>query len=328
MTYPPPPGYGQQPQQPGYPPQQPGGYSPQPPYGQPQQPGYPPPQQPGGYPPPPPPGGGYGGPPPMPPGGGGNGFGQFAKDTGKGLLWKIVPVVLVVLGLGIYFIVKFAGGSSLEEAASDLDDTDTSAGVAVGDCLSSWDMALSMSEDPLAELVVDCSSTEALWSVTQVEEDVDDIRADASGVAEDLTAITAICGEEVLGYQFGQTWKNYNYVVDADGGKLDYLICTESVETPDSTGRTPRMPDVGECFNDDYDGWFVADCATASYKVSTTIPVDPPVAMTEDEVIAEVSAQCGAEDYYWTLYQLTDAAATEYTGTEPVTGILCAALNY
>ncbi|HEX2145033.1 MAG TPA: hypothetical protein VHG10_11045, partial [Glycomyces sp.] len=168
MSYPPPPGYGQQPQQPGYPPQQPGGYAPQPPqqpYGQqpPSQPGFGAPQQPGygaqqpGYPPPQQPGNPYG-PPPIPPGGGGGGFGEFAKETGKGLVWKIVPVILVVVGLGIYFLVKLAGGDSLQDAASDLDDGDTRAGVAVGDCLSSWEFAVSVSEDPLADLVVECSS--------------------------------------------------------------------------------------------------------------------------------------------------------------------------
>lgn len=328
MTYPPPPGYGQQPQQPGYPPQQQGGYaSPQPqpsPYGQPPaQPGYGAPQQPGF---PPPQGGGpYGGPPPIPPtSGGGGGFGEFAKNTGKGLLWKLVPVILVVLGLGIYFVVKLAGGTSASEALSDLNDSDTSAGVEAGECLSSWEYSFSVSEDPLAELVVDCSSPDAAWTVTSVEEDVDHIRADSAGVADDLAPIVEICGEEVLSYQFGATWKDFNYVVDSSGGKLDYLICTESVDQADSQGRTPRMPDVGDCFSED-DGWYVRDCDSASYEVTVTIPVDPPVAMTEDEIFAAASS-CGQEDYIWTVYQLTDPSG--YSDTDPVTGVLCATYTY
>ncbi|THV22834.1 hypothetical protein [Glycomyces paridis] len=331
MTYPPPPGYGQQPQQPGYPPQQPGGYSPQPqgqpsPYGQPSQPGYGAPQQPG-Y--PPQPGGAYGAPPPMPPGGGagGSGFGQFAKDTGKGLLWKLIPVVLVVLGLGIYFLVQLVNnGGDAGQALDDLDDTDTSAGVAVGDCLSSWDMTFSMSEDPLADLKVDCGAADALWTVTTVNEDVDEIRADSAGVPEDLAPIVEICGEEVLGFQFGQTWKDFNYVVDASGGKLDYLICVESIDTADAEGNTPRMPDVGDCFNDPYDSWYVTDCASASYTVTATSPIDSPVAMTDDELMEAASSVCGAEDWYWGITQLTDPSG--YTDADPVTGILCASSNY
>jgi hypothetical protein len=334
MSYPPPPGYGQQPQQPGYPPQQ-GGYAPQPQYGQPSQPGYGAPQQPGygapqqpGY-PPQQPGNPYG-PPPIPPGGGGGGgFGEFAKETGKGLLWKIVPVVLVVIGLGIYFVIKLIGnGGDAGQALDDLDDSDTSAGVAVGDCLSTWQFGLAISEDPLADLKVECDSADAMWSVTSVHEDVDDIRADSDHYPEDLTQITAICGEEILSYQFGQTWKSYNYVVDSTGGMLNYLICAESIDKQDASGRTPRMPDVGDCFNEDYDGWFVTDCALASYKVTATIPVDSPVAMTDDEVFAQGAGVCGAEDYYFTIFQVTDPAATEVTGSEPVTGILCAATNY
>lgn len=328
MTYPPPPGYGQQPPQPGHPPQQQGGYpSPQAqpsPYGQPaQQPGYGAPQQPG-Y--PPQAGGPYGGPPPIPPGsGGGGGFGQFAKDTGKGLLWKIVPVILVVVGLGIYFLVKMAGGTSASDALSDLNDSDTKAGVATGECLSSWEYSFGLSEDPLADLVVDCSAADAVWTITSVEEDVDHIRADSAGVADDLAPIVEICGDQILSYQFGETWKDFNYVVDSSGGKLDYLICVESIDKVDDEGRTARMPDVGECFNDYDSYWYVRDCASASYEVTATIPVDPPVTMTEDEIFA-AAAECGAEDYIWTIYQLTDPEG--YTETDPVTGILCGTYAY
>jgi hypothetical protein len=108
---------------------------------------------------------------------------------------------------------------------------------------------------------------------------------------------------------------------------LDYLICVESLDKPDSTGSTPRMPDVGECFNEPISGWYVTDCASASYEVTKTIPIDPPAAMTEDEILAQLDGQCGAEDYYWTLYQVTDPTATTATGTEPVTGILCGAYS-
>ncbi|MCD0443271.1 hypothetical protein LO763_06480 [Glycomyces sp. A-F 0318] len=283
MTYPPPPGYGQQPQQPGYPPQQPGGYSPQPPPGQPQQPGYPPqqggyPQQPGGY-PPPPPGGGYGAPPPMPPGGGGNGFGQFAKDTGKGLLWKIVPVILVVVGLGIYFLVKVAGGDSISDAASDLSDSDTSANVAAGDCLvQDLESLTSTTDDPTADLVTDCEGTEAFWSIDKVDEDPD-LRADSLGDLESTDGVSAACGPEALGSYFGQAWTSYYYVYDWEGGKVDYLLCISAIEKEDANGRLPVIPDAGTCTDSDPEYWYTLDCtdAGALYKVDEVETYEPPI---------------------------------------------------
>ncbi|THV37028.1 hypothetical protein [Glycomyces buryatensis] len=351
MSYPPPNPYQQPPQQPGYgapqqpppqqpgygtppqPQQQPGGYSPQPQqqpgYGAPQQPGYGAPQQ-GGY-PPPPGGGGYGAPPPMPmpPSNGGTGFGAFVKDTGKGLMWRLIAGGAALLIVGVIVLVQMLGGDEFGEAVSDLDDSDIKAGVAVDDCLSDWSMHLSFEEDPLAELVVDCSSPDAVWKATVVDEDVDDIRASSTGDLESFDGITAICGEEVLGWQFGQTWKSYNFVYDSGGGKVDYVVCAESLDTPDSEGRTRVVPDVGDCFNEDYDGWYVRDCADASYETTVTIPVDPPTAMTEDE-IAQMAfdSGCSEEDYFWSLTQLTDPTSTTGSDSDPVTGILCAAFAY
>lgn len=280
MSYPPPPGYGQQPQQPGYPPQQ-GGYAPQPgqpPYGQPSQPGYGAPQQPG-Y-PPQQPGNPYG-PPPIPPGAGGGGFGEFAKETGKGLLWKIVPVILAVIGLGIYFLVRLGNADGdAGQALEDMNDTDSSAGIAVGECLAGFDTAAtSYDGDPLADIVVDCSAPEAVWTVTKVEEDADHVRADTLGALEDYEGITEICGAESLSYQFGQAWKSFNFVYDAGGGLVDYVACVDAVATPDADGRTRVMPDVGDCTDESTDGWYTVDCssALATYIVDEVEQFSTPI---------------------------------------------------
>jgi len=320
MTYPPPPGYGQQPQQPGYPPQQPGGYSPQPPqqpYGQPQQPGYGAPQQPG-Y--PPQPGGGYGAPPPPPgmPPTGGNGFGQFAKDTGKGLVWKIVPVILVVLGLGIYFVVKLAGGDSLSDAADDLGDSDTSASVEAGECLiEDLNTTTSTDTDPLAGMTAECDAAESYWTVSTVEDDPD-LRADSLGELEDLSGVGTACGQEAIGYAAGQTWKSYFYVYDWDGGKVDYLLCLEAIDKEDADGRRPVVPDAGDCTDDGSLGPVTVDCTlpAALYKVDEVETYDPPIEEAAFDYETAVGG-CPDSGYYATsVYGADDLIYLAYCSSD------------
>ncbi|MFC3495532.1 hypothetical protein [Glycomyces rhizosphaerae] len=324
MSYPPPPGYGQQPQQPGYPPQQPGGYAPQPPqqpYGQPSQPGYGAPQQPGygapqqpGY--PPQAGGAYGAPPPIPPGGGGGGFGEFAKETGKGLLWKIVPVILVVLGLGIYLVVKLAGGDSAGEALDDLGDSDTAATVAEGDCLIEDLTTITGTDtDPTAGLTAECEATEAFWTVSKLVDDPD-LRADSSGTLEDYTGIETECGAVALRGAFGEVWQSYFYVYDWDGGKVDYLMCLTAIEKENADGGLPITPNVGDCTNDDL---VKLDCSApgALYVVDEVEAYDPPLDISAFDYTTAVGG-CANSGYY---------AAELYGGDELIWGAMCRSDN-
>ncbi|MDN3238185.1 hypothetical protein [Glycomyces tritici] len=330
MSYPPPPGYGQQPQQPGYPPQQPGGYAPPPaqqPYGQPSQPGYPP-QQPGygaqqpGY-PPQQPGNPYG-PPPLPPGaGGGGGFGDFAKETGKGLLWKIVPVILVVIGLGIYFLVKVAGGDSAGEALDELDDSKMSPSAAAGDCMiQDWDSSDTSLDDPTDSLIVPCDDPTAFWTITSVDDSID-TETDALGDVADFSEFTTMCGDEILARTPGQLWKDFYYVYTVGDYYIDYAFCLEAIDKVDDAGQTPRTPDAGQCFND-ADDWYSVDCgaADAYYQVDDVILVDPPAVMTEDEIVARTSECSGGESVTWLNQKSTDTFDLD-TSDNPVTAIYC-----
>jgi hypothetical protein len=271
MTYPPPPGYGQQPQQPGYPPQQPGGYAPQP-----QQPGYGQPSQPPGYgqqpgypPPPGTPGGPYGAPPPIPPSGGGG---------GGGLVWKIVPAVLVVLGLGIWFIIRFvANNGDASDALDDLTDTDTSASIGEGECLIEdlTSTTTSTDTDPAAGLTAECEAAEAYWTVNKVVDDPD-LRADSLGELEEYTGIETECGAVALRGAFGEVWQSYFYVYDWDGGKVDYLLCLTAIEKENADGALPITPTTGDCT--DGNGLKI-DCSApgALYTVEEVETYDPPV---------------------------------------------------
>ncbi|GAA2277008.1 hypothetical protein GCM10009853_033960 [Glycomyces scopariae] len=272
MTYPPPPGYGQQPQQPGYPQQQPGGYAPQP-----QQPGYGQPSQPPGYgqqpgypPPPGTPGGPYGAPPPMPPSGGGGG--------GGGLVWKIVPAILVVLGLGIWFVIRLvANDGDAGNALDDITDSDTSASVAEGDCLIEdlTSTTTSTDTDPTAGLTAECDAAESYWTVNKVV-DNPDLRADSLGELEDYAGVEAECGAVALRGAFGEVWQSYFYVYDWDGGVVDYLLCLTAIEKENANGALPVTPTTGDCT--DGDGLKI-DCSAAGalYIVEETEAYDPPV---------------------------------------------------
>lgn len=331
MTYPPPPGYGQQPQQPGYPPPQPGGYAPQPqqPYGQPSQPGYGAPQQPGygapqqpGY--PPQPGGSpYGAPPPMPPGGpNGGGFGQFAKDTGKGLLWKIVPVVLILLiGGGAVVYNMIANGDSAGEALDHLDDSKLSPSAAVGDCMiQDWDSSDTTLDDPTDSLIVPCDDPTAFWTITVVDDSIE-TETDALGDVADFTEFTTMCGEEILTYTPGQLWKDFYYIYTVGDYYIDYAFCVEAIDKANTNGQIPRTPDTGDCFDDEM---YTVECgaAGANYEVSDVLLVDPPAVMTEDEIYDRTAECTGGDSYTWMNQESTDTIDID-TSDNPVTSIIC-----
>ncbi|GAB3229307.1 hypothetical protein GCM10027447_22440 [Glycomyces halotolerans] len=313
MTYPPPggnpppPGYGQ-PQQPGYPPQQ-GGYAPQPqqpgygqqpghPSGQPQQPGHGAPQQPGygqqpgfgGQPP--------AGPPPVPP--------PPPKGGSGGLVAKILGVVGAVVVIAAIGIVRFVmtddGGSDDSNTSTTLDDEAVEAAEAaqVGDCMSD---ALSAATD---ELVVPCDDPNAFWSITAVSDD-SGAEVDSMGALTDPSLAEAACGQEYMGWQIGRLWKSYQYVYTKDvaglGGPVDYLYCVEAIDKADADGRTPRVPDVGDCM-DDTDGFWTVDCSAASayYEVVDSQSYDPPVEMSESDLQSEMGGCPDAEYYPYGLY--------------------------
>ncbi|PRY57426.1 hypothetical protein [Glycomyces artemisiae] len=295
MTYPPPPGYGQQPQQPGYPPQQPGGYAPQQPgYGQPsqpQQPGYGQ-QQPGGYPPPPgTPGGPYGAPPPIPPsGGGGNG----------GLVWKILAPIAVVLIIGVVFVVRLmSNDGDVGNTLDDMTDSDTSASVAEGDCLIEDlnSTTTSTDTDPTAGLTAECEAAEAYWTVNKLVDDPD-LRADSLGELEDYAGVETECGAVALRGAFGEVWQSYFYVYDWDGGKVDYLLCLTAIEKENADGALPVTPNTGDCA--DANGLKI-DCSAAGalYIVEETETYDPPVDEASWDYTTAVGG-CPNSGYYAT----------------------------
>ncbi|GAB3650712.1 hypothetical protein [Glycomyces tarimensis] len=283
--HPPPPGYGQQPQQPGYPPQQ-GGYAPQQPL-QGQQPGYPP-QQPGyGATPPPPI------PPPAPPSGGGGVLGKILGSIGGVVLVGVIAVV--------YFV--FGGGGSSDDTdpnndTLDAEQMEAAEAAEVGDCMAD---ALSAETD---DLVVPCDDPNAFWSITQVSSD-SGAEVDIMGELTDQQIPVDICGQEVAGWQLGETWKSYQYVytesVEGLGGPVDYLYCVEAIEQEDANGRLPVTPTTGSCFDDSTDGWWTVDCASpdALYEVIDSEVVDPPAAMTQDEVNAALGGCPDAHYYPW-----------------------------
>lgn len=270
MTYPPPggnpppPGYGQQPQQPGYPPQQGGPVPPHPGQGQP--PGYPP-QQPGGYGAPP---------PPMPP----------AGNKGGGAVGKILGVVGVIVVVGVVIAIRaFGGGSDDDDPNNDtLDKEQMEAAEAaeVGDCMAD---ALSAATD---DLVVGCDDPNAFWTITEVSND-SGAEVDFMGELTDPQIVIDVCGQEFMGWEIGQLWKSYQYVYTEQtqglGGPVDYLYCVEAIDKQDELGRTPKVPDTGECLNDD-EGFWAVDCASAEakYEVLNTETYDPPASMTESDV--------------------------------------------
>ncbi|MFG3340443.1 hypothetical protein [Glycomyces sp. NPDC048151] len=294
MTYPPPPGYGQQPQQPGYPPQQPGGYAPQPqpqPYGQPSQPGYGAPQQPGyGAPQQPP--APYGAPPPMPPASGGGGGGLVAKILGG--------AGVLVIGVIIVIVRAFAGGDS----GNDSDGTDTTLSddemqaaeaAAVGDCMS--DAAATAD----AELVVPCDDPAAFWTITQVSDD-SGAEVDYSGQLTDPSIAASFCGQEYMGWTPGQPWLSFQYVyteeISGTGGPVDYLYCVEAIDKEDADGGRPVTPNTGDCTDDSLRTF---DCANtlALYVVDEVETYDPPV----DELSFDTTTALGGcvnSDYYAT----------------------------
>ncbi len=291
MSYPPPPGYGQQPQQPGYPPQQPGGYAPQPqqPYGQPSQPGFGAPQQPG-Y-PPQPPAGPYGAPPPMPPASGGGG-GMVGKILG------IVGVLVLGIGFAIFrFVISDSNDSSDTGTDTTLsnDEVDAAEEAAVGDCMSD---ALESAD---ADLVVPCEDATAYWTITKVSDD-SGAEVDYAGELTDPSIATSVCGQEYMGWAPGELWKSFQYVyteeISGTGGPVDYLYCVEAIDKEDADGGRPVVPDTGACTDDSLRTFDCSNVA-ALYLVDEVETYDPPIEETAFDQTTALGG-CPNSDYYAT----------------------------
>jgi hypothetical protein len=253
----------------------------------------------------------------MPPGGNGGGFGNFAKETGKGLVWKIVPAVLAVLVIGVIIIVQMAGGDTAGEALDDLSDSDTSASVAEGDCLIEdlTTVTSTTDTDPTAGLTADCGATEAFWEINKLVDDPD-LRADSAGELEDYAGVETECGAVALRGAFGEVWQSYFYVYDWDGGKVDYLLCLTAIEKENADGALPVTPNVGDCTDDNL---MKLDCSApgALYTVDEVETYDPPLDASAFDYETAVGG-CANSGYY---------AAELYGGDGMIWGAMCRSDN-
>ena len=151
--------------------------------------------------------------------------------TGKGLLWKIVPVVLVLLiGGGAVVYNMIANGDSAGEALDHLDDSKLSPSAAVGDCMiQDWDSSDTTLEDPTDSLIVPCDDPTAFWTITVVDDSIE-TETDALGDVADFTEFTTMCGEEILTYTPGQVWKDFYYTYTVGDYYIDYAFCVEAID--------------------------------------------------------------------------------------------------
>ena len=139
----------------------------------------------------------------------------------------------------------------------------------------------------------------------------------------DPQIVVDLCGQAYMGWEIGQLWKSYQYVYTEQtqglGGPVDYLYCVEAIDKQDERGRTPKVPDTGECLNDDQGFWTVECSSTeALYEVLNTESYDPPAAMTETEVQAALGGCAESSSFYpYGLYGADDlvygAMCIDYT---------------
>jgi hypothetical protein len=252
----------------------------------------------------------------------GGGFGNFAKETGKGILWRVLAAVAVLLIGGIVVVVKMMGGDSAGEALDELNDTTISPSAAAGDCMiEDWSATDTSLDDPTESLIVDCADPTAFWTITSVDDSID-TETDALGDVSDFTEFTDMCGTEILSRTPGQLWKDFYYVYTVGDYYIDYAFCLEAIDKPNDSGQTPRTPDVGQCF-DGADDWFTVECAgTGTYEVVDILLIEPPVAMTEDEIY-DKTAECSGGDSYTWMNQMSNSSIDIDTSDNPVTAIYC-----
>ena len=176
--------------------------------------------------------------------------------------------------------------------------------VAVGDCMYE-------ETDLDGKWKVDCADPAAFWSVVAV--DAEDPVTIADAKVADYAQAEAICGDMIRFSVPGEIWTSYNYIYDTETGLTDQFFCLQAINVPDAEGRYPKTPGLGDCFDDDED-WTTVDCASegALYKVTDAEVIDPPVAMTEEEINARLGGCPDSENYPWPM-----------TWRDLVSGLIC-----
>lgn len=242
---------------------------------------------------PPPVQGGPGMPPPPPPSGSGG---------GKGMLMKILSGGAVVIVAIVFAIIKFFLGDSGTDKAQD-----QMASIPEGECLTQED-AEGSSTDIEA---VSCDTAEAYYKVDK-NVDVSDKNYERTfDTAEENRIIGEACGESFNVTEPGVFHSFGTYLYDMTSREIAQVLCLKALDKPDDEGRTPKVPEVGECF-DSYDstGWYTLDCSdeNADAKVLEYLPLDPPTASTtEVETVANESCPSGTE-FYGSLANLDEEA--------------------
>ncbi|THV23463.1 Hsp70 family protein [Glycomyces paridis] len=161
--------------------------------------------------------------------------------------------------------------------------------VAVGDCMYE-DMDLDADQ-----WTVDCDEPEAFWSVVKV--DLNPMAVE-DGELADYADAEAVCGNLVRYYIPGEIWADYNFVYNTDTTTTKQFFCLQAVNKADEDGRYPKVPDVGDCIDDDPDPTSVpCDAAGALYQVTHAETIGPPLELTLDEVRARLDG-CPDSDYY------------------------------
>src|SRR5699024_2573805 len=138
------------------------------------------------------------------------------------------------------------------------------------------------------DLIVPCDDPSAFWTITELSSDSG---AEVDGMEQltDQQPVIDLCGQEVIGWQIGELWRDYQYVYTEQysgmGGSVDHLYCVEAIDQADAEDRVPKVPDTGECMNDT-DGFWTVDCtaANAVYEITATEQVDRPTDMTSTEI--------------------------------------------
>ncbi|WP_091027409.1 Hsp70 family protein [Glycomyces harbinensis] len=190
-------------------------------------------------------------------------------------------------------------GATVEETPATADPTTTAGSsipedwVAVGECM--------YEETDLGEKwTVDCDDPAAFWSVVKTDSENPVTIVDAS--VADYTQAEAICGARVGFRTPGELWTDYNYIYDTATGLTDQFFCLQAIRVADEQGRLPVVPGVGDCFDDDEE-WTTVDCASegALYRVTDAEVIDPPAAMTEEEIQGRLGGCPESSSYPWSM---------------------------
>ncbi|MDA1358189.1 hypothetical protein O1R50_01030 [Glycomyces luteolus] len=153
------------------------------------------------------------------------------------------------------------------------------------------------------DLTTGCETPDAFWRITN-SSDTTAASVTPEGTLANVQVAIDLCGDDYARLQPGELWKDWYFTYDNATLVVEQLVCVEALGNPDASGRTPIMPDTGDCF-DNSDRWWTVPCEQpeALYTVVDTVAVDPPREMTLDEAEAE-SAPCSGGALFW---QIVDA---------------------